>query len=79
MLILNGEKDRVITTEECLKIAAELERHGKTVETYFYPDTGHAFMATRESKEVSDDAWFRQLAWFDKYLAKKPELAEARS
>ncbi|HZT08939.1 MAG TPA: dienelactone hydrolase family protein [Chloroflexota bacterium] len=79
VLILNGDKDRVITPDECHKIAGELQRHGKTVEVHIYPDTGHAFMATRGSKEVSDDAWFRTLAWFDRYLAKKPALAEVAS
>jgi carboxymethylenebutenolidase len=77
VLILNGENDRVITADECRKIEAELKLHGKTVDLHIYPGTGHAFMATRGSKEVSDDAWFRQVAWFDKYLVREPALAQA--
>src|SRR5579871_4392982 len=80
VLILNGENDRVITPDECRKIESELKAHDKIVETHFYPNTGHAFMATRGSKEVSDDAWFRQIAWFDRYFYndKKPELMVER-
>ncbi len=78
VLILNGNDDRVITADEARKIAAALEQHDKTVDIHIYPGTGHAFMATRGSKELSDDAWFRMLGWFDRYLgAKKPELAQA--
>lgn len=78
VLILNGDKDRVITPEEALKIADELREHGKTVETHIYSNIGHAFMATRGSKEVSDDAWFRSLAWLDRFIGtRKPELVLA--
>jgi carboxymethylenebutenolidase len=79
VLILNGDKDRVIAPEECSRIADELKEHGKTVDVHIYPDVGHAFMATRGSREASDDAWFRTLDWFDRYLAKKPALAYAQS
>ena len=75
VLILNGDKDRVIPPEEAAKIADELREHGKTVEMHIYPDIGHAFMATRGSRDVSDDAWFRCIGWLDRYVGtKKPEL-----
>ena len=75
VLILNGDKDRVITPEEALRVADTLKENGKTVETHIYPGIGHAWMAVRGSKETYDDSILRSIAWLDKYIGQnKPAL-----
>jgi carboxymethylenebutenolidase len=76
VLILNGDADTTCTPDEVHRIAAELQRLGKVHEVHFYPKVGHGFMS-RGPKEVTEDAWERTLAWFDRYLAREPALARA--
>jgi carboxymethylenebutenolidase len=76
ILILNGDADTTCTPDDVRRVAAELERLGKVHEVHFYPNVGHGFMS-RGPKEVTEDAWGRTLAWFDRYLVREPALAGA--
>jgi len=66
LLIQHGENDRQVSVEESLKLAAALERAGKTYELIVYPDGDH---------ELTDHygGVHEALAWFQKYLCNPGE------
>lgn len=71
VLGLFGETDQNPTPADVAKIAAELQRHGKTYEFHLYPGCGHGFHCDGRASyrpEAAKDAWAKTLAWFDKYL-----------
>jgi len=62
MLLYHGEKDRVVSLNEALAMAARLRRAGVTVRMYVHPNAGHVrtFMAAAPIAEA--------VKFLDKYL-----------
>jgi carboxymethylenebutenolidase len=71
ILGLFGETDQNPTPADVAKIAAELQKHGKSHEFHMYPGCGHGFHCDARASyrpEAAKDAWGKTLGWFEKYL-----------
>lgn len=71
LLGLFGEDDQDPSAADVDKIAAELQRHGKTFEFHTYPGAGHAFLCEERPtyrRDAAVDAWGKTLAWFERHL-----------
>jgi carboxymethylenebutenolidase len=71
VLGLFGETDQNPSPADVAKIAAELQKHGKTFEFHMYPGCGHGFHCDGRASfrpEAAKDAWTKTMAWYDKYL-----------
>ncbi len=71
VLLMSGKEDRNPTLDDMAKMTAELQKHGKTVETHSFDDAAHAFFSdTRDSyrPEAAHIAWGYILEWFAKHL-----------
>ena len=76
ILAFYGENDQGVPASAAHALQAEMERHGKWVETHVYPGADHAFFNdTRPqaySAAASTDAWSRTLAFFAEHLQPAP-------
>ena len=67
-----GEHDQDVPPAAAHALQAELERHGKWVETHVYPNADHAFFNDTRPQAynaaAADDAWSRTLAFFAEHL-----------
>jgi carboxymethylenebutenolidase len=71
ILGLFGETDQNPTPADVARIAAELQKHGKSHDLHMYPGCGHGFHCDARASyrpEAAKDAWGKTLAWFEKYL-----------
>ena len=71
-----GEHDQGVPPAAAHALQAELERHGKWVETHVYPNADHAFFNDTRPQAynaaAADDAWSRTLAFFAEHLEPAP-------
>ena len=71
-----GGDDANPSTEDQVKIDAELDRCGITRESHSYPGAGHAFMNQvterndRYRHEAAQDAWAKMISFFNKHVAR---------
>lgn len=64
LLIVQGENDPRVLTEEAEQAVAILKQNGRVVEAHRYRDMGHGF----NNSENAIDALKRSIEWFDRYL-----------
>jgi len=70
-LLMSGKDDKNPTVDDLAKLAAELEKNGKTYDMHTFNKAAHAFFSdTRDSyrPEAAHIAWGYILEWFAKYL-----------
>lgn len=67
-----GDEDENPSPADCIKLGAELTRHGKVHEFHTYPNAGHAFMnftnAERYREAASEASWPRTLEFLDLHV-----------
>lgn len=71
VLGLFGETDQNPSPSDVEKIAAELEKHGKTHEFHSYANAGHGFFNDRRASfaaEAAADCWPKTLVWLRRYV-----------
>lgn len=68
VLILHGERDKLVSVEEARKLEAVLKEKGLPYEIKLYPEQGHGFRG-----DDARDALARTFAFLDKHL--KPKAA----
>jgi dipeptidyl aminopeptidase/acylaminoacyl peptidase len=69
LLVLQGENDPRVPMAQSQQVVGKLRKEGRIVDAYFYAGEGHGF-AKRENQI---DSMERTLAWFDKYLKRRPD------
>jgi len=72
LLGIFGKDDRRPSQEHVAKIAAELQKQGKTHELVSYDGAGHSIFATDRADYrplVATEGWKKIFAWYGKYLA----------
>ncbi len=69
-LILNGAKDNEGTPEDCAQRADKLRSEGKPVESFTYPDAGHAWDAKAQDGFTKTDPYGHRINYrYDKAAA----------
>lgn len=66
LLIMHGEQDPQVPPQESQEFVAALKEAGKTYAYFTYPGEGHGFT----QREHRLDAWRRELAFLEKYIAR---------
>jgi dipeptidyl aminopeptidase/acylaminoacyl peptidase len=66
LLLVHGERDLVVPSEESERMYRALVRLDKTVELAMYPDSDHSYFYWREPQ--LRDFLNRVIGWFDRYL-----------
>jgi dipeptidyl aminopeptidase/acylaminoacyl peptidase len=68
LLVLQGENDPLVPAIEARQVVEGLSAMNKVVDSIFYKDEGHGFVAL----ENRIDATTRTLDWFDRHLGATP-------
>src|SRR3954471_8469178 len=69
---LFGDQDQSIPVEDVDRLRVELGAAPVDCDVVLYEDAGHGFFCDKRdsfSKDASEDAWPKTLAWFEKHLA----------
>ena len=76
LLAFYGEEDQGVNVEQAHALKAEMEKHGKWVETHIYKGAGHAFFNDARPEAynaaAAADSWSRTLAFFVERLGPVP-------
>ncbi|MGI9070772.1 MAG: alpha/beta hydrolase family protein [Bryobacteraceae bacterium] len=74
LLVLQGDNDPRVPTEEAPQIVDILKKEGRVVDVHYYANEGHGFV----KRENQIDSMQRTIDWFDKYLKGESAAAESR-
>lgn len=69
LLIVHGAKDKTVPIQQSDRLAAKLQKLGKTYLYKKYPNSPHGFIYTKTAESLSANKEI--FAWFEKYLKTK--------